>query len=113
MVAAASRTRLSALHLLREPAEKTLQWVGHDSSFDGCRVHERGGPEGLVALLRLRHRVIPVSRAGYTDAILDAVNRNLPFGRQAKLEEIAAPFASGRLRSDARAAANHEGGSLV
>ncbi len=35
----------------------------------------------------------PMQRAEYTDAMLDAVNRKIPFGRHARPEEIAALFA--------------------
>ncbi len=35
----------------------------------------------------------PMQRAEYTDAMFDAVNRKIPFGRHAKPEEIAALFA--------------------
>jgi meso-butanediol dehydrogenase/(S,S)-butanediol dehydrogenase/diacetyl reductase len=35
----------------------------------------------------------PMQRAEYTDAMLDAVNRKIPFGRHGKPEEIAALFA--------------------
>ena len=35
----------------------------------------------------------PMQRAEYTDAMLDAVNRKIPFGRHGKPEEIAAFFA--------------------
>ncbi len=34
-----------------------------------------------------------MQRAEYSDAMLDAVNRKIPFGRHAKPEEIAALFA--------------------
>ncbi len=43
-----------------------------------------------------------MQRAEYTDALLNAVNRKIPFGRHAKPEEIAALFASGRPRSGRR-----------
>ena len=50
-------------------------------------------PTVRVSAVSPGYVLTPMQRAEYSDAMLDAVNRKIPFGRHAKPEEIAAFFA--------------------